>query len=245
VRFMLGTALYESGAAVAAEEQYRLVLERQPHSSQARVALGEALLSQRRYDEAATEAAAVPAEDALAAIASRTQLFGCIAGSDFDGTRQASERAAKAGLPQAELDLFAAWNELAAGAPLERLPITRLGAIALLDTILEALLRVQDFTTFETLVPLMGHSELPVREQRELLGSMYLRRGYIQSAAEEWMAVCEERPDPRALVGLAQVAVAHGSPEDAFVFAGEALALDPLNPAARKLYDHYRPAAAA
>src|SRR5262249_52857076 len=72
VRFMLGTALYESGATVAAEEQYRLVLERQPHSSQARVALGEALLSQRRYDEAAAEAAAVPAEDPLAAIASRT-----------------------------------------------------------------------------------------------------------------------------------------------------------------------------
>src|SRR5262249_34333423 len=148
------------------------------------------LLSQRRYDDAATEAAAVPADDPLAAIASRTELFGRIAGGDLDGTGQARDRAAAAGLPAAELELFAAWNELASGTQLERVRITQLGAIAMLDTILEALLRVQDFATFETLVPLMGHSELPAREQRELLGSMYLRRGYLQSAAEEWMAVC-------------------------------------------------------
>jgi glycosyltransferase involved in cell wall biosynthesis len=245
VRFMLGTALYEAGAAAAAEAQYRLVLERQPHSSQARVALGEALLSLRLYEEAAGEAAATPVDDPLATIACRTELFGRIAGGDLGGARQAHERAAKAGLPPAELDLFASWLELAAGAEANQLPRTRLGAIALLDTILEALLRVQDFTAFEKLVPLMGHSELPARERRELLGGMYLRRGFLQSAAEEWMAVCAERPDPRALIGLAQVAAAHGSPEDAAVFAAEALALDPLNPAARKLYDHYQPAAAA
>ncbi len=56
-RFMLGTALYESGATVAGELQFRAVLERQPHSSRARVALGEALLAQRRYGEAADTAA--------------------------------------------------------------------------------------------------------------------------------------------------------------------------------------------
>ncbi len=52
-RFMLGTALYESGATVAGELQFRAVLARQPHSGRARVALGEALLAQRRYGEAA------------------------------------------------------------------------------------------------------------------------------------------------------------------------------------------------
>ena len=56
VRFMLGTALYEAGAAEPAEGQFRLVLERQPHSSRARVALGEALLSQKRYAEAVSAA---------------------------------------------------------------------------------------------------------------------------------------------------------------------------------------------
>src|SRR3954470_20510155 len=48
-RFMLGTALYESGAAGAAEEQFRGVLDQQPGSVPARVALGESLLSQSRF----------------------------------------------------------------------------------------------------------------------------------------------------------------------------------------------------
>ena len=85
VRFMLGTALYEAGAAQAAEGQFRLVLERQPHSSRARVALGEALLSQKRYADAAAEAQKLPIDDPLAAIACRTEWFARIAGAELDG----------------------------------------------------------------------------------------------------------------------------------------------------------------
>src|SRR4051812_40298341 len=59
VRFMLGTALYEAGAAAAAELQFRGVLEQQPDVAHARVALAEAVLSQARYTEAAEIAAAV------------------------------------------------------------------------------------------------------------------------------------------------------------------------------------------
>ncbi len=83
VRFMLGIALYECGAAAAAERQFRLVLERQPHSSRARVALGEALLSQKRYADAATDAHQLGADDPLAAAARRTEWFARIAGGDF------------------------------------------------------------------------------------------------------------------------------------------------------------------
>ncbi len=64
-RFMLGTALYEAGATTAGEAQFRAVLERQPHSSRARVALGEALLAQRRYDEAAEVACELADDDPL------------------------------------------------------------------------------------------------------------------------------------------------------------------------------------
>ena len=103
---------------------------------------------------------------------------------------------------------------------------------------LEALLRVREFTVFELLVVgLLRPSELPEREQRELLAGMYLRQGFLKSAAEEWMAVRERGADPRALVGLAQVAFAHGQPEDAAVFAREALRLDPANALARTLAD--------
>jgi hypothetical protein len=104
-----------------------------------------------------------------------------------------------------------------------------------LATILEALLQVQEFKAFEVAVALLNRSELPRREQHELLGAVYLRRGFLASAAEEWMAVCNEQPDARALLGLAQVAVGHGLVQDAMTFAAEALKLDPTSAAATRL----------
>ncbi len=235
VRFMLGTALFEAGAGEAAEEQYRRVLERQPHSAQARIGLGEVLLYQRRYLDAATEAARLPADDPLAAVALRTELFGRLAGGDVDGAAHALDRA-RVALSPPELTLFAGWADLAAGrASTRALPIP---AIELLGTVLEALLRVHEFTVFELLVVgLLRPSEVPQREQRELLAGMYLRQGFLKSAAEEWMAVCQQTADARALVGLAQVAFAHGQPENAVSFAREALRLEPSNAIARTLAD--------
>jgi hypothetical protein len=62
-------------------------------------------------------------------------------------------------------------------------------------------------------------------------------------AAQEWMAVCEYRPDARALLGLARVAERHGQRDDAAVFAAEALQHDPENAAARELQSRCSPAA--
>ncbi len=169
IRWMLGTALYESGASEAAEAQFRLVLERQPHSAQARVALGETLLSLSRFAEAAQEAVQVPENDPLAANACRTELFGRVVAGDLEGTRKALARAERAGLPTAERELFAGWAALVAGETVHRsLPAA---AIPLLAVILEALLRVQEFKAFEVLVGLLQGSELPAREQRELLAT--------------------------------------------------------------------------
>jgi tetratricopeptide (TPR) repeat protein len=233
IRFMLGTALYEAGAAAAAERQYQLVLERQPHSAQARVALAEVLLYMRRYEEAAGTAAQLPAESPLGAIAARSELFARIAGGDHSGLVAARERARAAGLDPAELNLFDGWAALAAGrAPAA--PVA-LAAVPLLATILEALLRVEEFTIFETLVPLLRDSDLVTREQRELLAGIYHRRGFLASAAAEWMAVCSEQPDARALLGLARVAARQGMHEDVAVFAAEALGLAPGSAEAKSL----------
>ena len=49
----------------------------------------------------------------------------------------------------------------------------------------------------------------------------------------------------RALVGLARVALAHGLPDDAMVFATEALALEPGNADASAILSSGRHAAAA
>ncbi len=220
-RFMLATALYEAGATAVAETQFRAVLARQPHSSRARVALGEALLAQRRYGEAADVASGLDGSDPLAVIARRSELFARLAGGDADGAQGALESARAAGMPATELDLFATWRQLASSGPgatalaeqivpsrseeglpsraEQEVPPLSEEAVPPLETMLEALLRVHDFESFEVLLGALELTPLQPRARRELLAEMYLRRGFAASAAQEWMAVCEQEPDvPRA-----------------------------------------------
>jgi tetratricopeptide (TPR) repeat protein len=234
-RSALATVLFRHGAMAAAETQYRAVLIARPNNSEVRVQLAEALLNQGRYLDAAAEVTGIAADDRFARLASRIELWGRIAGGDVDGAREAVARAATAGLRSHELELFEGWMELAAGEPEPRnLPVV---ATPLLGVILETLLRVHDFETFELLAALLGRSALPLREQRELLAGMYLDHGFLASAAQEWMAVCESNPDANALAGLARVASAHGQLEDAAVFAAEALRHDPASAVAREILD--------
>jgi len=232
-RFMLGTALYEGGATGAGEAQFRIVLAQQPHSGRARVALAEALLAQRRYPEAASEAAALADDDPLAVIACRTELFARIAGADAAGAARAVERARAVGMAHQELDLFVAWQQLATSGTTKIALAAE--AVPLLSVVLEALLRVQDFQGFESLLGLLERSPLRERERRELLAEMYLRRGFAVSAAEEWMAVCKQEPDAQALLGLARVAAVRGMPREASDFAAAVLSRDPDNEAAASL----------
>jgi len=237
-RLVLATVFFGSGAMAAAERQCRAVLDARPNSSQARVQLAEALLNQHMYAEAATEAAPIAEEDPFAGLARRIELWGVIASGDLANAPAVSERAARAGVPKAELETFAGWVEVANGTPeqeLRRLPVA---ATPLLGVILETLLGAHEFEQFEKLVNLLSRSALAQREQRELLASMYLRHGFLQSAAREWLAVCESAPDMRALLGLARVARANGQFEDAAVFAGEVLRADPTSAGAREILAH-------
>jgi tetratricopeptide (TPR) repeat protein len=240
-RFLLGTALYEAGASAAGEAQFRRVLARQPRSGSARVALAEALLAQRRYAEAAAEAAALGSDDPLAALACRTELFARIAGGEGEGATLALERARTAGMPAEELDLFAGWQQLASRAATSIVPTA--DAVAQLAVMLEALLRVQHFEAFEVLLGLLDRAPIAERERRELLAALYLRRGFAASAAREWMAVCRQDPDAPALLGLARVAAARGMPREASDFATAALSRDPGNEGAMAVLAAVRPEA--
>jgi hypothetical protein len=92
---------------------------------------------------------------------------------------------------------------------------------------------------------LLDRTPIAPREQRELRARMYLRRGFLASAGEEWLAVCGADPrDVRGLVGLAQVAAANGMEEDALNFAREANALDPEDTRAARLLERLEPLAA-
>jgi thioredoxin-like negative regulator of GroEL len=228
----------------AAEEQYREVLRSRPSNGQARVQLAETLLHLRRHADAAQEAAQLEADGPFSALARRIELWGRLAAGDLEGARSALATAAVCGLSNAEQQLFAAWAALT-DEP-ETPASVPVAATPLLGVILETMLRTRDFERFEALLPLLEHSGLPRREQQEALASMYLRYGFLPYAAKEWMAVCSEQPDARALAGLAQVALAHGTPDDAVTFAAEALKLDPAHPVAGEIVARYPvPVAAA
>ena len=235
MRFMLGTALYEAAETAAAEEQFRGVVESQPSSGPARAALAEALVSQARWQEAAETAEKVESGLPCARAARRTELFARLMAGDVADAAEALERAA-ADLPEAEAALFCAWLGIARGG---NLPASLPGdAAGLLLSALEALLRVTEIDAFVQLLPLLELVGLPVRERRELLAGIYLRRGFLDSAADEWIAVCRELgTDAAALIGLAQVAYARELPSDALEFAREARALDPANAGASRLIE--------
>jgi tetratricopeptide (TPR) repeat protein len=232
-RFLVGTALYEAAHAADAEVQFRAVVAAQPQNAGARVALAESLLSQRRWPEAAEAAAAVADGAPFADAARRTELFARIVAGETGAAANAATRAA-ADLAPAELAGYDAWRRLAAGeAPL---PVPA-DAVPVLAVAFEALLRVEEFDAVEPVLKAIEGSTLPVRARRELLANVYLRRGFLESAGEEWMAAANEGagPDADAFVGLAQVAWNMGETEDAIVFAREAATLDPTHRAAAGL----------
>lgn len=219
-RFQLAVPLYEAGAVQEAEVELRAVLDAQPSAQPARLALAEALLSQGRLDEAATEAARIPAEAPLGPSAARSLLFARLAAwpRDEDAVAEAFDYARRAELPAPELAALEAWRELrneADSVPAEAAP--------LLAVMLEALARLEDFDGFERLAFVVEGLALPWRERRELMAGVYLRRGFVDLAADEWIAAVErEGPDKRAMLGLAQVAELRGMDEDAAVFRAEA-----------------------
>jgi len=235
-RHLLATTFFTHGAMAAAANQFRAVLNARPTSSEVRVQLAETLLNEREYAEAAAEASHIADDDPFAGLACRIELWSLIASGNTDKAQDAAARAARAGVPAAEIEVFTGWGEISTATADEQQPRQLSAAgVPLLGVILETVLSAHDFDTFEKLTKLLASSALPEREQRELLGSMYLKNGFLQSAAIEWMAVCESEPDVRALLGLARVARANGQLEDAAVFAGEVLKADPTSAGAREI----------
>ena len=218
VRFLLAVALSEAGAVAEAESELRAVVAAQPANAHASVALAETLLAQGRFADAAAVAAAVDPEAPCAAAAQRTELFARLC----DGTPAAAQSALA--LPDEERAVFAAWQAVSSGATTpSALPAAAAAPILIM---LDALARLQAFDAFADLVAVLEGVAIPWRQRREALADLYLRHGYADSAAEEWLAVCErEGIDGPALRGLAAVATARGLDEDAQIFVAEAEAL--------------------
>jgi tetratricopeptide (TPR) repeat protein len=219
------------------------VVAAQPRNAGARVALAESLLSQRRWADAADAAAAVEDGAPFADAARRTELFARIVAGDAAAAEAAAGRAG-ADLASGEMAGYDAWRRLAAGHGAPSAPAAAADALVVA---LEALLRVEEFDAVGPLLATIEGAALPERDRREMLANTYLRRGFLESAADEWMATCADgrAPDADALVGLAQVAWAMGHHEDAVTFAREAEAVDPAHPLAGGLAGRLELAVAA
>ena len=170
------------------------------------------------------------------AAAVEVQVFAAAVARDHAGIDRLVS-AAEAALPAHEL---AALRRLGRPRSAATPPPTWLPAAAgpVAGTFLEALLRVEEVDAFAVLLGVFGTIAADPRERHEFLATMYLRRGFLGAAADEWIEVVRDRrPTPRAMIGLAQVAVAKGLTEDARGFAAEAVALEPGNPTAAALHE--------
>ncbi|HEY3612237.1 MAG TPA: hypothetical protein VGK92_00955, partial [Gaiellales bacterium] len=221
---LAASACYEAGHAAESATWFARVLEREPGNGAARVGLVESLLAEKRYDEVVGEArlreAGSPVESSLAA----AELF--IHALRGDAAALAATLATfPPDLPEAAL--FGAWHALLAGAAVpDVLPGELFGVTV---TLLEALLRIAEFTAFETLHALYARIDVAPALRSDVLAAVYFRRGYLDSAADEWIACVELEPSAGALLGLAHVALAKDLPADAALMLDEAQLLEPDN----------------
>jgi tetratricopeptide (TPR) repeat protein len=193
-------AVTGAGTFLAATALAQLLVERGETAEAVRL-LDEALAVNPRHDAARIVLA--DAHLARSAFAEAAQAAEAVdADSPF-----AAEAAARATLARA------AAGQHAGTVPRDLLP--------LLTVTLDARLAAVDIDGFVALLPLAERIEgLGARERRELLACLYLERGFLDSAADEWAAACDEHgPDAAALTGLSRVAAARGDADDAAVFA--------------------------
>ncbi|MBJ7332286.1 MAG: glycosyltransferase [Solirubrobacteraceae bacterium] len=239
-RFMLAVPLHERGATEQAEAQLRKALAAQPDNPPIRLALSEALLSQGLLSETVEVVEPLGPDSDWGVNAARTACFALLAdeerdvpGAELDA---ALARAREAGMSEPDLQVLTAWRGRRDGVAVP--PSMPAAAAAGALTMLEALLRLEAFDRFAELLPIVETLALPWRERHEQLAAMYLRRGFLESAADEWVAVVEEAgADVPALLGLAQVAAMRGMKEDAEVLANEVKKLEPANPVADKILE--------
>jgi tetratricopeptide (TPR) repeat protein len=234
LRFALARALREAGHVEAAAAQLAVVRDAWPGTGAASLAGAEAALDAGEWAEAARGAAAVDDASGLAAEAAIVAFTAQVALRDLAAAERAAGLARTAGAPEELLGLLAGWLARARGQASER-PVPA-AALPTLTAAFERFLAASDVDRAVELLPLFEDVDgLDPRMRRELLAAIYLRRGLVDLAADEWAAACEEHgPDSRALLGLARVAAERGSVEDALTFAEAAVELDPGSDAARQ-----------
>ena len=172
--------------------ELRAVLEAQPANAHARVALAETLLAQGRFaDAAASRRRGRP----RGALRRRRPAHRALRPPDRRHARPTPQSRAGPARRGARRLRRLAGRALRRRTRRPRCPPRPPRPMLIM---LDALARLQAFDAFEDLVAVLEAVAIPWRERREALAELYLRHGYADSAAEEWIAVCERERRRRA-----------------------------------------------
>jgi tetratricopeptide (TPR) repeat protein len=221
-RMWVATAFYEAHHLLHAEKWYRLSLELAPRHATSLIGLGETLLSLHRYSEATEILSSFAPETPLAAAAYRSRAFALILLGQFDEAVRIAEDLKE--MNEAEGGLYLAWLASREGKASHGLTV---GEARFGFHVMEALLRLEEWESYDTLTPLVIAAAGEEPHWRRLLAELYERVGLDQLALEQWFRVCEIDPDSDSFYGLARGTVMTGMFSDARVFLLEALSRDP------------------
>jgi tetratricopeptide (TPR) repeat protein len=240
----LGTAFYERGHALHAEQLMRRALSIGEGHPAARVGLLEALVTQRRYDDVEVESAGLAAGTPAFLAAQRLRMLAAMLRGDRASAEAALDALGSGGGDQYEVDMLRA----ALDSVLDQTPppaLSRLSGQRALQ-LLHALARLEEFVAFERVAPVVEQAVGERREATILIGEIFLMRGFYQLAADYAMRAIElGGQDARTLRLLGKSAVAEGLFEDAIAVLEAALALDPTETAVATLLEQVRDLAAA
>ncbi|MCW2950552.1 MAG: glycosyltransferase [Thermoleophilia bacterium] len=239
VNVLVAAAFHDAGEFTHADERYARVLDANPTHAGALIARAELRLAQRDFASAYSDAMAIDPLDLVAGRAAQAAFLAAVVLGDDRGVDAALERIAHAtDLPAAERAVYGAWRDLATGATdgvSALVPADPIASQTVLRN-LEALAKLEATDEFETLHGLLAVAQPDERIRHLQLAELYLRRQFVDMAGEEYMAYVQRfGPDPVSLTGLGKVATMKELWDDAAVFLGESLGLNPEQPDASRL----------
>ena len=236
-QLLLAAAFHEAGHEEQADRRYERVLAEHPGHPLAITARAELRLAQRRLEEAHELATTLQPTDRLAERAGRIAMLAAVVLGDEE--RVAAALALVEGaevMPAPVRSVYTAWAGRVRGSSTPVLLRDDAGAATEVLEQLDALAKLEATDEFEQLHGLLEQVLPDERTRRQRLGALYVRRRFPDLAAEEYIR-CVERfgPDAASLTGLGKVATMKGLWEDAEVFLGESLELEPAQREARRL----------
>ncbi len=242
--FLVGTRFVEAGLIDQGCARFERVLAVNERHAQSLLSLAEIALVRKDVESALNFASRVDALDRLAPRAAQTMFVAAVALDRRDVLDEPARRIAKSSaLPTPERAVYVAWRHLLVPSDDMHVivPVDESAQAAVLRN-LETLARVEAADAFERLHPLLEAAFGDDEYQRRLqLARLYLRLRFPDMAGEELMLLAQRfGPDAAILTGLGKVATIKCLWEDAEVFLGESLQLDPSQNDARNLLDAVR-----